>query len=124
MLWQGHAPASNGDVGSAAHDAAAGASREQEAGGLGGEHQQQQRLEEGSGHGGAEHHAHLTGRASRAGSIQDTETGRADADLEASVLDTLTDSVLTGAPGAKLSSSGVLLDQGFNGVESHQNCSH
>ena len=84
---------SNGDVGSAAHDAAAG-SRQQEAGSLGGE--QQQRLDEGSAHGGAEHF--LAGRASRAGSIQDTDAGRADADLEASVLDTLTDSVLTGAP--------------------------
>ena len=36
------------------------------------------------------------GRASRAGSLQDSEEARSDADLEASVLDTLTDSVLTG----------------------------
>jgi hypothetical protein len=40
------------------------------------------------------------GRASRRSSAheQDSEQARADADLEASVLDTLTDSVLTGPP--------------------------
>ena len=78
---QGHAPSSNGNVASASQ--AAGAEQQHDADGRGVPLQH--------------HHAeHAVERSSRAASIQDSEMGRADADLEASVLDTLTDSVLTG----------------------------
>ena len=87
---QGHPPSSNSSLASTSQPAGA-AQQHNESGSRA---PPQHPAEDAGAHGG---HGQAVGRSSRASSIQDSEAGRMDADLEASVLDTLTDSVLTGA---------------------------
>ena len=81
-MLQGREASSNGDAAEGRHEPAAAVLAEQ--------HSLPERASDGG---------ESLGRASRRSSMQDTdsEQARRDADLEAAVLDTLTDSVLTGA---------------------------